>query len=101
MIHDLKQDTRFFADSISGIKNFEIRFNDRNFRAGDILLLRERFFITYTKRWATFPVKYVLSDTVWGMQEGFVIMALGPCISKGDDDEWLIDPFVSDAVKAL
>lgn len=41
MIHKLKLNTAYYEDSKLGIKNFEVRKNDRNFREGDILELRE------------------------------------------------------------
>lgn len=41
MIHELKIKPKFFQDIINGIKNFEIRKNDRMFRVGDILVLSE------------------------------------------------------------
>lgn len=41
MIHELKIKPKFFQDIINGIKNFEIRKNDRMFRIGDILVLSE------------------------------------------------------------
>ena len=40
-IHELKLDTRYFEDVKSGLKNFEIRKNDRDFKVGDILKLKK------------------------------------------------------------
>ena len=40
-IHKLKLNAAYYDDSASGIKTFEIRKNDRNFKVGDILELRE------------------------------------------------------------
>lgn len=39
-IHKLKLDNDYFNDVESGIKNFEIRKNDRGFQVGDILELK-------------------------------------------------------------
>lgn len=39
--HDLKIDKRYFDAIKSGEKTFELRFNDRNYQAGDVLHLRE------------------------------------------------------------
>lgn len=41
MKHDLKTWTEYFQAVKSGDKTFEIRENDRNFKVGDVLLLRE------------------------------------------------------------
>ena len=40
IIHKLKLSADYYDDSASGVKTFEIRKNDRNFRVGDILELR-------------------------------------------------------------
>ena len=39
--HELKLDTRYFDKVKSGLKNFEIRKNDRDFQVGDILELKK------------------------------------------------------------
>lgn len=38
-IHELKLDEEYFYDVKSGLKTFEIRNNDRNYKAGDLLAL--------------------------------------------------------------
>ena len=40
-IHNLKTDPEVFAMSFSGIKPWEIRFNDMDFKVGDMLVLEE------------------------------------------------------------
>ena len=40
-IHELKINDSFFEAVCSGAKPFEIRKNDRNFKVGDVLVLRE------------------------------------------------------------
>ncbi len=39
--HYLKTEREYYELSESGIKNFEIRKNDRNFRVGDYIILSE------------------------------------------------------------
>lgn len=41
MIHDLKIWPDHFQAQVNGKKNFEIRYDDRGFRVGDTLRLRE------------------------------------------------------------
>jgi hypothetical protein len=41
MIHELKTDSEVFEMSWNGIKDYEIRFNDRNFKPFQDILLRE------------------------------------------------------------
>ena len=51
-IHKLKLNAAYYDDSASGIKTFEIRKNDRNFKVGDILELREYVWSNLEKRGA-------------------------------------------------
>ena len=39
MIHELKLNSKYYYDSLTNVKTFEIRKNDRNFLVGDILKL--------------------------------------------------------------
>ena len=48
--HELKIMPEYFEAIERGEKNFEVRFNDRNFAKGDILLLREHDGNCYTGR---------------------------------------------------
>lgn len=41
---ELKTDPQVFQDVLDGIKTFEIRFNDRDFKVGDEILLKETQF---------------------------------------------------------
>ncbi|KXT63177.1 DUF3850 domain-containing protein [Lactococcus sp. DD01] len=38
--HELKLDVKYFDEVKNGTKNFEIRKNDRDFKVGDILILK-------------------------------------------------------------
>ena len=40
-IHKLKLNAKYYEDSERGIKTFEIRKNDRDYKIGDVLELRE------------------------------------------------------------
>ncbi|HFL2424881.1 TPA: DUF3850 domain-containing protein [Clostridioides difficile] len=41
MVHELKIDHEFFIPILENIKTFEIRKNDRNYKKGDIIILKE------------------------------------------------------------
>lgn len=83
--HELKCWPEFYREIESGLKTFEIRKDDRNFHYGDVLWLREwrRVRIVdgtgegeYTGREMRRSVTFVLSG--FGLQPGFVCMALAP-----------------------
>jgi hypothetical protein len=91
--HELKTWPEYFAALLDGTKTFEYRRNDRGFRVGDVLHLREWDSITghYTGREMRRRVTYVLSTDVSG---DFVVLALGASAREGagweapDDYEW-------------
>ena len=93
MIHTIKIRPRFFEDTTSGAKPFEVRNNDRDFRKCDYVALneyepnedipeRER----YSGRSALFKITYVLDNPEY-CKSGYVILGLAPCSIKdiGDD----------------
>ena len=74
--HYLKILTNFYQDIESGKKNFEVRFNDRDFKVYDMLYLQE--FIppsTYTGREIRKEVTYVLDNPDY-CKEGYVVLGL-------------------------
>lgn len=76
-VHNLKTWTQFFKDVKSGIKQFEVRKNDRNYQVGDTLILEEFDPIKQRKTGAWIPkrVTYILSDAQF-VKEGFVILGM-------------------------
>jgi uncharacterized protein DUF3850 len=77
--HDLKVCPEFFEKLLSGEKTFEIRKDDRGFRAGDTLLLREYLpGAEYTGRTLRREVTYLIGNGLFGVREDYVVMALGP-----------------------
>jgi hypothetical protein len=76
-IHELKTWTIYFDLVLSNKKQFEIRFNDRDFQEGDLLVLRDFNPGTqkYTNRVIAKKVKYVLNDSIF-CKEGYVVMGL-------------------------
>ncbi len=73
--HELKCWPEYFTALVDGTKTFEYRRNDRGFRVGDVLHLREWDSITghYTGREMRRHVTYVLPTDISG---DFVVMAL-------------------------
>ena len=75
--HELKILPRWFEDVQSGRKNFEIRRNDRDFKIGDYLLLKEWERGKYTGREITRKIQYIyLGDGTYGLSDDYCILGL-------------------------
>jgi hypothetical protein len=80
-IHELKSWPQFFEAVISGEKTFEVRVNDRNFRIGDFLFLREYDPVTsqYSSRFQYARITYILgSDPALqhALDPNYVVLAI-------------------------
>lgn len=73
--HYLKILPEYYRAIERGQKNFEVRFNDRNFKVWDVLHLQECINGEYTGREILADVPYILDDPAY-CKEGYVIMAL-------------------------
>lgn len=78
MIHELKTWNEYFEEVFMGHKTFEIRKNDRDFKKGDTLILKEwdNFRETFTGRKLARTVTYVFEGGSFGLEKGFVVMAI-------------------------
>lgn len=84
--HELKTDPLVFEATWTGAKTFEIRFNDREFAVGDILVLRETessgqamkegAALVYTGRELRREVTHVLGG--YGLADGWVCLSHPP-----------------------
>lgn len=82
--HELKTDPAVFQASWSGAKTFEIRFDDRMYRVGDTVILRETKAsglrmqhgaeLEYTGRTITARITYTLM--AYGMRPGWMMLQL-------------------------
>lgn len=79
MIHALKTEQEYFEASVSGVKRFEVRKNDRPYSPGDYAALNEWDGECYTGRCTLYKIVYILSDTKY-CKEGYVILGLEPCV---------------------
>lgn len=79
MTHELKILPKWFADVSSGKKNFEIRKNDRGFKVGDELILREWERGKYTGRETHRKIEYIYhGDGSYGLSEEYCVLGLVP-----------------------
>lgn len=76
-IHELKTSAQFFEGIVTGEKTFEVRKDDRGYRLGDVLHLRETrpADVLYTGREALAVVTYIVGNDVW-LREGFVVLGV-------------------------
>jgi len=75
-IHYLKIQPEYYQAVTRGIKQFELRKDDRDYRAGDYVVLQEWDGEQYTGRESfQMLIKYVLRDCPeFGLKEGYCIL---------------------------
>jgi len=75
-VHDLKILPQYFEEVIKGHKRFELRKDDRDYKVGDLLVLREFKDGKYTGRKAgQFAIRYILRDCPeYGLKDGYCII---------------------------
>lgn len=76
-IHELKIDPKYYKEVLAGFKKVELRFNDRNFRMGDILYLNE--FNPTTKRYTGGQVRRKITQVykdLPGLKENYVLLQM-------------------------
>lgn len=80
MVHELKTDRDHFQDIWWNRKTFELRYDDRDYKVGDMLSLKEYNpeSETFTGKVCTRVVSHVLHGPAYGLQEGWVIMSIKP-----------------------
>jgi hypothetical protein len=71
--HELKIMPKYFEAVADGKKTFEIRYNDRNYQADEMLRLSEHDGKNYTGRYIVAYVPYVIEDYC---KEGYVTMSI-------------------------
>jgi len=75
-IHELKTWCEYYQEVFMGHKTFEVRKNDREFKRGDILILREWDNVKgeYTGRQLARNVTYILHGGSFGLDADTVVM---------------------------
>lgn len=71
--HVLKITPEYFDDVVSKLKRFEIRRNDRDFKVGDTLILREYLEHAYTGAITHCKVIYI---TDYAQKENYVVLGI-------------------------
>lgn len=76
-VHYIKCETEFFNDVIEGLKPFEVRKNDRDYKPGDDIVLREydKELAELTGREFRVSIIYFLADYP-GIEPGYCILGI-------------------------
>jgi len=76
-VHKLKTNPIFFQKTRVGLKSFEIRLNDRDYKVGDTVILQEYQGLTreYTGLELSGKITYILKDFE-GLKKGFIGFSL-------------------------
>lgn len=75
MTHFLKIYPEFFDDVKFGRKTFEVRKFDRNYKLGDVLVLKEYDGFDYSGRYVAVRIVYLLDNPSF-CKEGYVILGI-------------------------
>jgi hypothetical protein len=76
--HEVKAWPPYFESTVTGHKCFDLRLNDRAYKVGDFLLLREwdPDIQSYTGRNATAQISYILPGGQFGLAEDYVALSI-------------------------
>lgn len=74
--HELKILPKYFNDVVNGDKNFELRKNDRDFKVGDSLMLKEFDNGVYTGDSVQVVITYILVGGEYGLDKDYVILGI-------------------------
>ncbi len=74
--HELKILPKYFKDIVNGDKNFELRKNDRDFKIGDSLMLKEFDNGAYTGDSVQVVITYILVGGEYGLDKDYVILGI-------------------------
>ncbi|OCG56983.1 DUF3850 domain-containing protein [Gilliamella sp. Nev3-1] len=74
--HELKIKSEYFMDVVKDIKKAEIRYNDRNYKVGDILKLHEIDELgNRTGNQCSVIVSHILDDAEY-LRDGYVMLSI-------------------------
>lgn len=73
---ELKIKPEYFAAVVRGEKKFELRYNDRDYQVGDILILREYEHFKFTGCEIEVRITHILENCGFGLQDGYAILSI-------------------------
>lgn len=75
-VHHVKAHPEIYREVVNGSKNFEYRKNDREYMAGDKIVLCEWGELGYTGRQCEALIGYVLYGPAFGVPVGYCVFSL-------------------------
>lgn len=112
-VHELKIEPKYFAPVIEGIKTFEIRKDDRGYKCGDLLHLKEFDGEAFTGKSVIMEVTYI---TYYNQVQGYAVLAISPaefevlyrtfgykkaaCLNMGCEPIWVLEQATDEDLEA-
>lgn len=75
-IHELKTYPEFFEQTLDGNKPFEVRVNDRNYKVGDTVILKEWNNLCYSRREIHGRIRFIADERLAGIEKSYVVFSL-------------------------
>ncbi len=81
-VHNLKIKPQYFKDVVAEVKKFEVRFNDRNFKVGDLIVLEEFDHKSYTGKYVNAEITYICNDKEF-VKKDYVVLGIKLRLDRG------------------
>lgn len=81
-VHNLKIKPQYFKDVVAEIKKFEIRFNDRGFKTGDLIVLEKFDNKGYTGKYVNAEITYICNDPEF-VKKDYVVLGIKLRLDRG------------------
>ena len=81
-VHNLKIKPQYFKDVVAEIKKFEIRFNDRGCKTGDLIVLEEFDNKGYTGKYVNAEITYICNDPEF-VKKDYVVLGIKLRLDRG------------------
>jgi hypothetical protein len=75
-VHEVKVSSVFFRDVSDDVKSFEARFDDRDYKVGDVMILEEYSNCKYTGRETHKVITYKLDVGQYGIEKDWCVLGL-------------------------
>jgi len=76
MTHELKILPKYYDEIIQGKKDFEIRKNDRDFKEGDVVILKEFVDGNCTGNYIKAIIDYIFHGGSYGLEKGYCVFSV-------------------------